>query len=164
MSLCRCAGPSSETAVYWYLICCKEGVGTMLLYRVVCSELLTRALYCCANLRRNIWVSYGWRGLTEKLYLLYFNIEKVGIIFQLFFFAILFRGHQVNYHHFHFPAQLVGGFTLNDLLDKPWSQVSSLPPDTCLQCPSRIGFSIPTARRFASNVATSNYINYNTYS
>ena len=28
--------------------------------------------------------------------------------------------------HFYFPAQLVGGFTLSDLLDKPWSQVSSL--------------------------------------
>ena len=52
-------------------------------------------------------------------------------------------------HHFHFPAQLVGGFTLSDLLDKPWSQVSSLlPPGTCLQFLSRIGFSIPTARRF----------------
>ena len=36
-------------------------------------------------------------------------------------------------HHFYFPAQLVGGFTLSDLLDKPWSQVSSLlPPGTCL--------------------------------
>ena len=31
-------------------------------------------------------------------------------------------------HHFYFPAQLVGGFTLSDLLDKPWSQVSSLLP------------------------------------
>ena len=30
--------------------------------------------------------------------------------------------------HFHFPAQLLGGFTLSDLLDKPWSQVSSLLP------------------------------------
>ena len=36
-------------------------------------------------------------------------------------------------HHFHFPAQLEGGFTLGDLLDKPWSQVSSLlSPGTCL--------------------------------
>ena len=31
-------------------------------------------------------------------------------------------------HHFYFPAQLVGGFTLSDLLDKSWSQVSSLFP------------------------------------
>ena len=36
-------------------------------------------------------------------------------------------------HHFHFPAHLVGGFALKDLLDKPWSQVSALlHPGTCL--------------------------------
>ena len=59
-------------------------------------------------------------------------------------------------YHFHFPARLVGGFTPSDFLDKPWSQVSSLlPPGTCLQFSSRIGFSIPTARRFSSNVANS---------
>ena len=34
------------------------------------------------------------------------------------------------------------------LLDKPWSQVSSLvPPGSCLQFLSRIGFSTPTDRR-----------------
>ena len=33
-------------------------------------------------------------------------------------------------------------------MDKPWSQVSSLlPPGSCLQLLSRIGFSNPTARR-----------------
>ena len=38
------------------------------------------------------------------------------------------------------------------LLDKLWSQVSSLPPlGACLQFLSSIGFSIPTARRFSSN-------------
>ena len=61
-------------------------------------------------------------------------------------------------NHFHFPAQLVliRGFTLSDLLDKPWSQVSYLlPPATCLQFLSRIGFSIPTARRFSSNAGNS---------
>ena len=37
------------------------------------------------------------------------------------------------YHHFYFPASLVGGFTLHELLDKPWSQVSALlPPGTCV--------------------------------
>ena len=62
----------------------------------------------------------------------------------------------VYFHHFYFPSQLVGGFTLSDLLDRPWSQVSSLlPPGTCLQFVSRIGFSIPTASRFSSNVAIS---------
>ena len=36
-------------------------------------------------------------------------------------------------HHVYFPAQLVGGFTLSDPMEKPWSQVSSLPPlGTCL--------------------------------
>ena len=40
------------------------------------------------------------------------------------------------------------------LLDDLWSQVSSLlPPDTSLSFLSRIGFSIPTAHRFSSNVA-----------
>ena len=66
------------------------------------------------------------------------------------FFVFLFS------HHFYFPAQLVGGFTLSDLLDKPWSQVSSLlPPGTCLLFLSRIGLSIPAARRFSSKVANS---------
>ena len=41
---------------------------------------------------------------------------------RLFFFSSFFS------HHFCFPAQLVGGFPLSDLLDKPWSQVSSLLP------------------------------------
>ena len=43
------------------------------------------------------------------------------------------------------------------LLDKLWSQVSSLPPGTCLQFLSRVGFSIPTARRLSSNVANSRF-------
>ena len=57
---------------------------------------------------------------------------------------------------FYFPAQLIGGFSLSDLLDKPWSQVTShLPPGTCLQFLSRVWFNIPTARRSSSNVANS---------
>ena len=44
------------------------------------------------------------------------------------------------------------------LLDKLLSQVSSLlPPGACLQFLSRIGFSIPTARRLSSNVANSRF-------
>ena len=47
---------------------------------------------------------------------------------------------------------------LFQLLDKLWSQVSALlPPGTCLQFLSRIGFSIPTARRLSSNVANSRF-------
>ena len=41
------------------------------------------------------------------------------------------------------------------VLDKAWSQVSSLPPGSCLQFLSRIGFSNPTAGRFSSSVANS---------
>ena len=44
-------------------------------------------------------------------------------------------------------------FTFQLLDNKLWSQVSSLLPVTCLRFLSRIGFSIPTARRFPSNVA-----------
>ena len=67
---------------------------------------------------------------------------------QLFYFVYF-------HHHFYFPAQLVD-FTLSDLLDKPWSQASSLlPPGTFLLFLSRIGFSIPTTRRFSLNVANS---------
>ena len=29
----------------------------------------------------------------------------------------------MGHHHFCLPAQLLGGFTLSELLDKPWSQV-----------------------------------------
>ena len=34
----------------------------------------------------------------------------------------------IFHHRFYFPAHLVRGFTLSDLLGKPWSQVSFLPP------------------------------------
>ena len=52
------------------------------------------------------------------------------------FFLFLF----LFFAHLYFPAEL--------LLDKPWSQVSSLlPAGSCLQFLSRIGFSNPTARR-----------------
>ena len=32
------------------------------------------------------------------------------------------------FDHFYFPSQLVGGYTLSNLLDKPWSEVSTVPP------------------------------------
>ena len=57
---------------------------------------------------------------------------------------------------FYFPTQRLRGFALSDISDKPWSRASSLlPPGTCLRFLSRIGFSIPTARRFSSSVASS---------
>ena len=83
--------------------------------------------------------------ITIRIYL----VQKCFTISLADFFLFYF-------YHFHSPAQLVGGFTLSDLLDKPWSQVSSLsPPRTCLQFLSRLGFSIPTACRFSSNVTNS---------
>ena len=52
------------------------------------------------------------------------NYVSAGPVFFYFIFLII---------TFYSTAQLVGGFTLSDLLDKPWSQVSSLlPPGTCL--------------------------------
>ena len=81
-----------------------------------------------------------------------YQVRQQGATSTYCFFAFFLK----FFHHFYFPAQLVGGFTLSDLLDRPWSQVSSLlPPGTCLQFLSRIGFSIPTARRFSLNVANS---------
>ena len=35
-------------------------------------------------------------------------------------------------NHFFSPAQLEIGFTISDLLDKPWSQVFSFPPALAL--------------------------------
>ena len=55
--------------------------------------------------------------------------KKKNLHLNLFFVFCFFL-----YHQFYFPAQLVRGFTLSDLLDKPWSRVSSLlSSGTCLQ-------------------------------
>ena len=67
------------------------------------------------------------------------------VLIAVFFSSLTFAFHPNSY--------LVPGKVF---LDKPWSQVSSLlPPGTRLYFLSRMGFSIPTARRFSSNVATS---------
>ena len=66
----------------------------------------------------------------------YLFVEFLGTI-GIFFFYFFSR-------HDYFPAQLVGGFTLSNLLDKSWSQVSSLlPQGTCIQFLSRIGLAFP---------------------
>ena len=47
-------------------------------------------------------------------------------------------------HRFYSPAQPAQGFTRNDLLDKPWSQVSSLlPPGTCIRFNRALGSAFP---------------------
>ena len=91
--------------------------------------------------------------MAPSLILLYTRYQVPGIgVHQSFFFFLFFSFDL----HFYFRAQLVGGFTLRGLLDEPWSQVSSLlPAGARLQFLSRIGFSIPTARRFSLNVANS---------
>ena len=60
-------------------------------------------------------------------------------------------------HHFYFPAQLVGGFTLSELLDKPWSQVGVVPYHPRYVPSIFIAHRVqqPTARPFSSNVANS---------
>ena len=42
--------------------------------------------------------------------------------------VLIYTSKYIYRHYFYFPAQLVDGFVLSDLLDKPWSQVSSLLP------------------------------------
>ena len=66
------------------------------------------------------------------------KLEQNGLRKRALFFFLVFN------HHFYFPSQLVGVFTLSDLLDKPWSQVQFLsPPGTCLHFSSRIWFTFP---------------------
>ena len=61
-----------------------------------------------------------------------FKIKR--ILFSSVWYLLLLLVFFFFSDHFYFPAQLVGGFTLSDLLDKPWSRVSSLlHPGTCLQ-------------------------------
>ena len=50
----------------------------------------------------------------------------------------------LDVYHYYFQAQLVGGFTLSDLRNKPWSQVSSLlPPGTWLHLYRAQGSAFP---------------------
>ena len=57
-----------------------------------------------------------WKGVVVLLR----DEREKGVAIIIFCF--------IFFHRFYFPAQRVGGFTLSDLLDKPWSQVSSLLP------------------------------------
>ena len=65
---------------------------------------------------------------------------------QVFFFF--------SNHHYYFPAQLAGGFyTQRSSGQAVFTGVVHSPPRYVPSFLSRIGFSIPTARRFSSNVA-----------
>ena len=91
-------------------------------YRLKNSKKTTR--YCCSTGYNSIinktvvkTPSQGAAPTSER--------QKKGNEKAIFIF--------IFFNHFYFPAFLVGGFTLNELLDKPWSQVSTLlPPGTCL--------------------------------
>ena len=67
---------------------------------------------------------------------------------------VLTRGRRSSFflYHFYFPAQLVGGFTLSDLLDKPWSQVGVIPS------PPRYVLSIFSAHRVQHSDCSSIFI------
>ena len=94
--------------------------------------------------KKNVFVSLNTQNTQLTLFYRVFNILSMYIDTSIYsricstciyfvFFFLSFLSFFLN-HHFSFRAQLVGGFTLSDLLDKPWSQLSSLlPPGTCLQ-------------------------------
>ena len=78
----------------------------------------------------------GYKNKNNNDTARFFKSQTGGGGIYLFFFFLN--------HHFCFPAQLVGGFTLSDLLDKPWSQVSYLlPPGTCLRFHRAQGSAFP---------------------
>ena len=89
-------------------------------------------------------------GRVVLRYILSARKWKLSINTRTFFFFFFFN------HQLYFPAQ-IGSFIhpQRSSGQAVGSQVSSLPHRTCFQFLSRIGFSIPTARRFSSNVANS---------
>ena len=129
-----------------------------LLYSIICTRsiwsipCIVDVDYACINsvyfgqsriLAYNICCTVFY---THTKYMQVYLVAPIALLFYVHFCS----------DQFNFSAQLIGGFTLSDLLDKPWPQGSPLlPPCTYLQLLSRIGFSIPTARRLSSNVANS---------
>ena len=80
------------------------------------SQYKVQRLPAIANTSSSVWEK-GAKGRTEIRWDNAVIVSGTRYVFILFYF-----------YHFYFPAQLVGGFNLSDLLDKPWSQVSSLLP------------------------------------
>ena len=71
-----------------------------------------------------------------------FDKSSISQLECIFIFIYIFFSHTFNLQ----------------LLDKPWTQVSSLlPPGFCLQFSSRIGFSNPLLLDFSSTVANSRF-------
>ena len=113
-------------------------------HRSCASPLLSLYSYC------NECCYCYWYTLVFLFYrCLLYKLPFREFLLLLFLFFIIAFTLQLNSY------DMIGDFTLSDLLDKPWSQVSSLLPRYVPSFLSRIGFSIPTARRFSSSVANS---------
>ena len=100
-----------------------------------------------------IFYKFGFRQLSKTA--LFDWILLVLVVVVVVIVDVVLTLTRVIKSVFFFPSSFLHTSTFQ-LLDKPWSQVSSLlPPCSCLQFLSRIGFSNPTARRFSSSVANS---------
>ena len=58
----------------------------------------------------------------------FFWTSRFQVLQGMFVQSLAQKLDDLSAEDFYFPAQLVGGFTLSDLVDKPWSQVSPLVP------------------------------------
>ena len=92
------------------------------------------------------WTIRWWYNRTQNsCEVLHFPFARVVTLILFFFVFRFFKSLRKSSRVVFFYSHI---FT-SKLLDKPWSQVSSLlPPGSCLQFLGRTGFSIPTARRF----------------
>ena len=117
---------------------------TFIAHRVQHSHCSSIFIECCLlteDIRRNVIIgTYCRSPSADNAAVPCQVLASVGI------YRILERMGRSTRRKFH-PQQS---------FDKPWSRASFLlPPGTCLRFLSRIGFSIPTARRFSSSVASS---------
>ena len=99
------------------------------------EPLWSQRLSCCVQ--QAVWCVEAWKMLL------------------LLIFSGAFISYISSYHHFYFPAQLVGGFYPRRSSRR--AVVIGVVPSPPRYVPfflSHIGFSIPTARRFSSNVVS----------
>ena len=69
-------------------------------------------------------------SITDTYDVVYWDRNCSGcIMFTSYALTCAYSDHHFLFfnRHFCFPAQIVGGFTLSDRLDKPWSQVGVVP-------------------------------------
>lgn len=96
----------------------------------------------------DVWTIYTLPGFVRTYDIFFWRSRTEAV--SIFFFHF--------YHHFYFPAQLVGGFALSDFIMErrghrclPFSP----PVRAFLFIAHTVGFSIPAARRCTSNVGNS---------